>query len=304
MPPRRSITSTGIPVSFLQRSHRGHMIITQNSLNVKYLGLIIDRFNIVEQNLNSRKKRAKYKMPYFDSLKQLGLNQKEQDVYLAILQMEKASVNDLSIHAKTKRSTTYNIVYRLKAEGFVSETTENNKHFFVANNPELVLSVLDEKKRHFKQELPAILSLYNILPQKPKVAYFEGVGGIKQLYEDTLLILQAGDEILAYVSTDTVKHLEEYSVDYIKRRVAKKIMLRGIYNNSPDMQKYMAKNKEQMRVAKMISEKEIPLENEINIYSNKMIIITYKPEPYGILIESKEITNTQKAIFETLWKRL
>lgn len=243
-------------------------------------------------------------MQYFDSLKQLGLNQKEQDIYLAILQMEKASINELSVRTKTKRSTTYNIVYRLKAEGFVSQTSEGKKHFFVANNPELVLGVLDEKRRQFKQELPAILSLYNTLPQKPKVAYFEGFEGIKQLYEDTLLVTPRGGEILAYVTTGTVTHLEEYSIDYIKKRVAKKITLRGIYNNSPDIEKYMAKNKEQMRVAKMISEKEMPLENEINIYSNKMIVITYEPEPFGVLIESKEVVNTQRAIFEALWKRL
>jgi len=241
-------------------------------------------------------------MQYFDSLKQLGLNQREQDVYLAILQMEKASINDLSLRAKTKRSTTYNIVYRLKAEGFVSETTENKKHIFIANNPELVLSVLDEKKRHFKQELPAILSLYNTLPQKPKVAYFEGLEGIKQLYEDTLLVTHRGGEILAYVTIETPKALGEYTIDYVTRRAKKGIRLRGIYNDSPEIRKYLIHNKEQLRESKIISEKEMPLENEINIYSNKMIIITYRPEPFGVLIESKEVADTQRAIFEMAWR--
>lgn len=243
-------------------------------------------------------------MENFKSLKQLGLNQKEQDVYLTLLQMEKASINDLSIRSKTKRSTTYNIVYRLKTEGFVSQTSENKKHFFIANNPELILSVIDEKRRNYMQELPSILSLYNIKAQKPKVAYFEGYDGIKELYEDTLLTLGKGEEILAYVTTGTVKYLEEYSIDYIKRRVAKKIKIKGIYNESPKINEYMEKNKEQLREVKMISVKEMPLENEINIYANKMIIITYKPEPFGVLIESKEVINTQRAIFQALWNRL
>ncbi len=243
-------------------------------------------------------------MTYFESLKQLGLNQKEQDVYLALLQMQKASINDLSLRAVTKRSTTYNIVYRLKNEGFISETDVGKKHFFVPNNPELVLSVLDEKKRHFKQELPAILSLYNTLPQKPKVAYFEGLEGIKQLYEDTLLSLGKGDTICAYVTNDSVKFLDEYIQDYVKRRAAKGIVSRGILQETAGIKKYLQHNKEQLRESKTVSEQKFPLDNEINIYANKVIIITYKPEPFGILIESKAVANTQRTIFEMAWKAL
>ncbi len=243
-------------------------------------------------------------MAYFNSLKQLGLSQNEQDVYLAILQMEKGSINDISERAKTKRSTTYNIVYRLKTEGFVSQTTENKKHFFVANNPELVLGVIDEKRRQYKQELPAILSLYNTLPHKPKVAYFEGFDGIKQLYEDTLLSLGRGDTIYAYVTDDSVKYLDDYIQDYVRRRAAKGIKSRGILQETAGVKKYLKYNKEQLRESKTVPESELPLKNEINIYSNKMIIITYEPEPYGVLIESKETVDTQKAIFEALWKRL
>ena len=243
-------------------------------------------------------------MQYFESLKQLGFNQREQDVYLALLQMERAKINDLARRAKVKRSTTYDILYRLKNEGFVSEIHRGKKHYFIANPPEMILSILEEKKRLYRRELPAILSIYNSLPKKPKVAYFEGIGGIKQLYEDTLLILKKGDEILAFVTSETPEILGDYTIDYVRRRAAKGIRLRGIYNDSLKIRKYLIQNKEQLRESKIVRIKEFPLKNEINIYANKVIIITYRPEPFGVMIESQAVADTQRAIFEMVWRGL
>jgi sugar-specific transcriptional regulator TrmB len=239
---------------------------------------------------------------YFESLKQLGFNQREQDVYITLLEMQKAKINELAQRANTKRSTTYDILYRLKKEGFVSEVHQGKKHYFIANDPEMILSLLEEKKRLYKRELPAILTLYNTLPQKPKVAYFEGLEGIKELYEDTLLTLGKGDTIFAYVTDDSVKYLDEYIQDYVKRRAAKGIRSRGILQETPGITKYLEHNREQLRNSKTVKESEFPLENEINIYANKVIIATYEPEPFGILIESKAVANTQRAIFEMAWR--
>jgi len=239
---------------------------------------------------------------FLESLKKIGLNPHEQDVYFALLQLEKATANQIAQKSQVKRPTTYDILYRLKSTGFISETFEGKKHYFVANPPQAIVRFIEEEKRELTQDLPELLSIYNTKANKPKIAYFEGVEGIKQLYEDTLLTLQAGDEILAYVSADTVKYFEDYSIDYIRRRTAKKIHLRGIYQDSAVLREYLKKNFEQLRISKVVPYDQFPLKNEINIYANKVIIITYKPEPFGILIESKEIADTQRAIFEMAWR--
>lgn len=243
-------------------------------------------------------------MEYFESLKQLGFNEREQGVYLVLLEIQKAKINELAQRANTKRSTTYDILYRLKKEGFVSELLEGKKHYFVANDPEMILGLLEEKKRLYKRELPAILTLYNTLPQKPKVAYFEGLEGIKQLYEDALLTLTKGDEILAYVGDYELPELEEYMHEYVKRRAKKGIKARGIAENKPGIKEFTKENKSELRVTKLVNESKFDLENEINIYANKVIIITYEPEPFGVLIESKTVANTQRAIFEMAWRGL
>ena len=241
-------------------------------------------------------------MEYLKSLQKLGFNKKEQEVYFALLQLEKATANQIAYKAKIKRPTTYDILYRLVQQGFAGETMKGKKRLFVANPPEGILQLIEDQKRQFKEELPQLLSIFNTKSKRPKVAHFEGIDGIKQLYEDTLMILKRGDELLAYVGEYEIPELEKYMHDYVKRRAKKGIRARGIAENKPGIKEFTKENKEQLRTTKLVDEKEFNLKNEINIYANKVIIITYKPEPFGILIESKEVADTQRAIFEMAWR--
>jgi sugar-specific transcriptional regulator TrmB len=241
-------------------------------------------------------------MDSIKSLEKLGLNDKEQKIYLALLQLERATANRIAREARIKRPTTYDILYRLQSQGFIYETEENKKRYFIANPPEKLIDIVEDQKRELLRDLPLLTSIFNTNPKKPKVAYFEGYEGIKQLYENTLKSLKKGDEILAYVTNETVKYLEDYSVDYVKRRVAKGIKFRGIYQDEPELNQYLKHDKEQLRISKTVKSKDFPIKNEINIYANKMIIITYSPGPYGILIESNEVVETHRSIFEMAWR--
>lgn len=243
-------------------------------------------------------------MNHLSSLQKLGLNEKEQETYFALLQLEKATANEIAKKSGIKRPTTYDILYGLAKSGFIYETEENGKRKFVANAPDKLVEIIENQKRELVRDLPILNSIFNSNPKKAKVAYFDGYEGIKQLYEDSLTSTKKGDEILGYVTNETVEKLEEYSLDYVDRRVKKGVRFRGIYQDKPELRQYLKKDKEHLRKSKIVKEKDFPLKNEINIYADKMIIITYSPEPYGILIESKEVVDTQRSIFEMAWRGL
>ncbi len=241
-------------------------------------------------------------MEHLKSLQKLGLNSKEQDIYFAILELEKATANQIAYKAKIKRPTAYDILYHLKQNGFIAETREDKKRYFIANSPRKIIELIEEQKREIKTDLPFLLSIFNSQSKKPKIAYFEGKEGIIQLYEDTLEILKKRDEILAYVTSETPEFMPEYTAEYVKRRAQKGIILRGIYNDSPKIREYLKNNKAQLRTARIIDQEKFHFKNEINIYANKVIIIAYSPEPFGILIESQEIADSQRTIFELAWR--
>ncbi|MFH0856328.1 MAG: hypothetical protein V1860_00320 [bacterium] len=64
----------------------------------------------------------------------------------------------------------------------------------------------------------------------------------------------------------------------------------------------MEKNNSQLREAKILDEKIFPVNNETNIYANKIAIASYGREMFGMIIQSEEIARSQRAIFEIAWK--
>lgn len=247
----------------------------------------------------------KIRMEYLDSLKNLGLDEREQTIYLSLLQMEKASAGQIAKKTDLKRSTVYNALYRLLSGGFVSEVEVRNTKIFIATPPNKLENMLENKKRDLKHDLPYLLSVYNTKPMKPKVSYFYGLSGIKQLYEDILTTLGKGDEILAYVIDESAKVLTPELIDLgTKKRVEKGIRLRAIYQKTDTGYPLLASSANELREVRMIADNEHKLENEINIYKNKVLIVNYAPEAFGILIESKETANTERALFEMHWAGL
>lgn len=63
----------------------------------------------------------------------------------------------------------------------------------------------------------------------------------------------------------------------------------------------MPHNKEEMRTAFLIPEEKFRFSPEINIYDNKVMIASWR-EKLGIIIESAEIADAMKKIYELSWQ--
>lgn len=237
-----------------------------------------------------------------ETLEQLGMHEKKAEVYLACLELGNATAYLIAKKVGLKRPTVYDIANQLMREGLLHKSMRGNVKYFSPADPEKLVRNLRHKEKAIREVMPELQNLYNSPRQKPLIRYFEGKEGIIEMYEDSLRSCKKGDEILAYVGEDILRHLPSYAEDYIARRVEKGIVLRGIYKNNPELAKYTEKSREQLRFAKMIGEKDFPVSNETNIYKNKIAIASYGTEMFGMIIESEEISRAQKAIFELAWR--
>ncbi len=190
-------------------------------------------------------------------------------------------------------------------DGLVNPLGETKIQKFVAENPDKVIVYLENKikdgEKKLKQAynlLPELFSIYNI-DEKPKVKYYEGIERILEAFEDTLT---AKVEIIGYaVGTDAFKAVgEEYLRNYFKRRVGKNIKVRVIAPDDPDTLKVTAKDKEELRESYVVPKDKFYFTTETNIYNNKVLIMSWK-EKFAVLIESKEIADAQKKVFELAW---
>ena len=224
-------------------------------------------------------------------LRECGLSGKESEIYVSLLQVGISPVHRIAQKAKIQRTTTYDVLKSLKEKGLVSFVTKDKKTYFEAVDPRELLRNLKEKERKIKTILPSLTALKNVAVNKPKVTLYEGKTGLVAVLED---ILNTKKDFLSYASKQSlVKILEFYFPNFVKRRVKARMMGRIIIDAEPVSKKLIK--------YKIINKK---FNTATWIYGNKIATLSLtEKEPIGIIIENKEMADTQRMVFELMWKQ-
>lgn len=166
--------------------------------------------------------------------------------------------------------------------------------------------LLQRQQRHlsaFEHLLPEFVALSDKYENKPSVEYFEGVAGLKRLYEDTLTSstpLKAFMGKQTTVDDDMLAYLYD---EYMPQRVAAGIQAYVIVCDAAENQAYCdADDQQWLKETLMISHAVFSLANEINLYNgNKVSVALYTADELsGILITSNHLYDTLVSIFDLL----
>ena len=230
----------------------------------------------------------------------IGLNKKEALVYLATLELGDSPASDIARRTKLNRISTYDILKKLIANGFIKKYTKNRIQYFTAIDPESIRSDFRKKYMDLKSAMPDLRRMYGKTTH-PRIKYYSGLESIKKVYADTLT---SKTEILNYADSKSIRQIwPKYADEYIKERVKRKIYLRGIAPNDDYGRKVVSYNETSYREIRLVNTKEFEFANEIHIYDDKVAIISFgKEEIVGMIIESPEVANTQRAIFLMAWQ--
>ena len=236
----------------------------------------------------------------------LGFSEKKAKVFLALLQLGETNVIEIAKKAKLKRTTVYNILPELVDEGLVAITrTSGHKRYFVTD-PRIIIKILESKIENTKSFIPLLVALQSTSVHQPKISLYEGEDGARQIYEDALSI-DPGDTIYGFAGDIKTNYISEKDLEiYIKARINKKLRNKIIVAPSPYAD-FLKKNAQQeLREVKIFAEMaNIKVPNvDIKIYGNKVAIISYRENFLGIMIESRDISQMCKIIFESLWSKI
>jgi HTH-type transcriptional regulator, sugar sensing transcriptional regulator len=235
----------------------------------------------------------------------VGLKEKEADVYLAILTLGQGTASQIARRAHIVRTTVYDILGLLFDKGLVTLTGKEPKQEYVAEPPENLKVYIENelaKKQNDLEEvrkilIPQLKSFHNV-GNRPKVMFYEGKEGLEHVYEDTLT---SHEPIRAYASvSDMHAGLPGYFPKYYGRRAEKGIAIRAIIPESPEGRERKNMDKTEKRESALVPKDKFSFTPEINIYDNKVMIASWK-EKLGIIIESHEIADAMKKVFELAW---
>lgn len=236
-------------------------------------------------------------------LEQLGLTPYEATVYLAALELGSGTTIQIAKKSGIKRTTCYDVLLNLKDKSLVFESTKGKKRLFIAEDPEKLKKDLERKEAVFLEALPRFKSLYNISGVKPKIRFYEGVEGMKEVYMDTL---KYSGNFCAFGSEDIIQIVgQDWMNGFIKKRVKKGISVRAILPKTNYTQGMIHQNDpRELRSTKLLDREKYPFSIEIDVYGHSKISLISAKETLAVIIESSEIHNTVKYIFEALWDNL
>lgn len=237
------------------------------------------------------------------TLQQIGLSEKQAKIYLAALELGETTIKEIAKHAGLKRTTLYDLMDEMTSSGFLKQTVKGTRKKIIAASPEELKIIIQKREALLAQILPSLSSLSNVEKIRPKIRFYEGKDGLKEVYADTL---NYSGEMLAFASEDVVKILGmDWAADYLKKRARKKLRMRAIVPKTALVEKdFVSRDQEQLRSTKLVDAKKYPFSTEINIYGHQKIALMSSKEEVGLIIEGAEIHNTLKYIFELLWDNL
>lgn len=245
---------------------------------------------------------------FFPILKSLGLNEKETKVYIACLELGSGSVQKISEKSGVKRTSIYNFLDELKTRGLISEMKQDGHTIIVAQDPTILRQRAFDREAEAKdyakkieQALPALMGIFNLPGHKPKMYYFQGVDGLKSVYEDTI---SEGVNIFAFSDYERMTQAvgANYLMDYSYRRATRNITISSIATVGPWTERTLSQIKNQRMEIRLL--KTAQIDTEINIYANKVAFISFRRPYSAVLIDDRAISQTLKSIWKTVWDGL
>lgn len=238
-----------------------------------------------------------------DVLMQLGLNQKEAQFYLFLLQDGDKTVSEIAKKQQESRTNAYMILDRLTEEQLVEADDSLPIRRYRAADPSKLRVRLNSQAQQVKQRqsllqgiLPELSSQFSLGQHKPGVVYLEGLAGLKLLLDD---IARVETDVLIIASDEahddpTVRAVLEKG---IAKRRAKDMTTRTVFQqaNRTWAKEFQAKGFE----ARFLFDQ--PVSGEVVVYGDKIALTVYKPALVTTVITNTVLAQTFRQLFEQLW---
>ena len=254
-------------------------------------------------------------LEYIDEIVDTGLSKEQAIIYEVLLKLGEspASVIAKAVPSGTKlsRPLVYKVLDELIELDLASKTDEIGKIAkFTPKHPVAITKVIDNQKERIERTKKQFLatsgklsSLFNLSVGKPGVQFYEGKDGIWEVLMDSLT---ATEEILSYADVDAVvKYIPDLNAEYSAMREEQNVFKRVMIIDSAEGRKFISSYDHNVTRAKLIKsdDNELYFQNVMQIYDNKISYITLTNDYLiGIIITNKNIADTHKYLFKSLWE--
>jgi len=238
----------------------------------------------------------------FSVLREVGLTEAQIKVYVSLLELGQVTSGKIIKKSGLQNSVVYNALNQLLEKGLVSFVSKGKRKYFSATSLRNLMSFIDDKKERVEElikQLPASRK------EEENVESFIGWRGIYSAFNIILDELSEGSEYLAFAGDSDQEYpkkainlfkefqkkrnYQKYKVKIIANEIARKNIKKYRYYNSFGKPNY--------RYVSGLSP------SEMIIFNDCILMLSIQENPLAILIRSKNISETYRKFFFTLWKQ-
>jgi sugar-specific transcriptional regulator TrmB len=238
----------------------------------------------------------------------LGLSSKEIKIYLELLKWGASTTGKICKETGIPSSKVYPYLDSLVKKGLVSYSVVAGTRNYKANSPELLKSLLKSRKEEIKKTELSLQSeiekLKKIKPEhelKHEFNLYEGLTGIRAATELVLDVLKPGEAYCVSMSSaEIISKLNEYFMEFHKRRIKRKIWFKLILDESA--RKYGEERGElPLPYTESRYLKNFHARAEFGVFGDHFMTGVFFGQPYQFVIKNKHIADAYQKQFDFLW---
>ncbi len=228
----------------------------------------------------------------------LGLNKKDQAVYLALLSSPPTTLTPLARLVRLPVTTVQSVLARLETFGVVQVSKRKSRHVYEALEPEALTKLMARRLEEVTGIVPLLSSLMKDAggAARVKVFYRERMSDI------FYAALEAqGKLVYEIVSAADIQKVLGEKFHFSRRRIAAGVRLKSLRVESREIKNYnRAIDQRELREARFLP-REFTFASSIFFWDTSVAIFSTAEEGVGILVESKTITEMFRQLFDMLW---
>lgn len=233
-------------------------------------------------------------------LKQLGLTQKESQVYVSLVEIGKGTAYAVAKQSGLKRPTVYVVLDELRKKGLVIKIPHAKKQIFIAKDPEELFDVFENNLYEAKRALPELLKM-NYGQGDITTHLFDGKYEMSKALEyrrDEL----ANQEMFAFYGIPSKgKKISEIYYDHARELEKQNTKVRVFVPDDDSLIRFRETEREYGQKVIYLPKEQYSPKVSVEISTNFSKIFLHTASQ-ALVIEGKEFSEFLKQIFEIMWK--
>ncbi len=236
-------------------------------------------------------------------LKELGLNEKQARIYLALVEIGKGTAYAIAKQAKVKRPTTYVILEELRLKGLVLKVPQNKNQVFIAKDPRELFAEQEEKLSYARRVLPELLARASKDSNTATTFLFEGPDGMKRALDYGLDQLE-GKQLLCYhaKAPKGIHSVPKIYFDHYTNLQKRAVIVRGIESSHVGTSLFREMDKKFGIKTLSLPQSEFSSNISVEIAGTFIRVLLHK-NSQALIIENKDFAEMMKQVFEIVWKK-